>query len=105
MCPEIESTEPAHAESRSASVALAVFNGAEFLPQQLESLVLNLRPGDEIIAVDDASTDKSVAILEACQSVPEARVVSWGDISRVDIRSAKGMMKVESFPQPWTHPP
>jgi glycosyltransferase involved in cell wall biosynthesis len=74
MCPEIESTEPAHAESRSASVALAVFNGAEFLPQQLESLVLNLRPGDEIIAVDDASTDKSVAILEACQW-PDLRII------------------------------
>ena len=77
MCPEIESTEPAHAESRSASVALAVFNGAEFLPQQLESLVLNLRPGDEIIAVDDASTDKSVAILEACQW-PDLRIIRHG---------------------------
>ena len=34
------------------------------------------------------------AILEACQSVPEAGVVSWGDISRVDIRPSRGMMKV-----------
>jgi len=48
------------------SVALAVFNGAQFLPQQLESLVANLRPGDEIVAVDDVSTDDSVAILESC---------------------------------------
>jgi len=56
----------ADAEHRRASVALAVFNGAEFLPQQLESLVANLRPGDEIVAVDDVSTDDSVAILESC---------------------------------------
>jgi glycosyltransferase involved in cell wall biosynthesis len=56
------------------SVALAVFNGAEFLPQQLESLVANLRPGDEIIAVDDVSTDDSVAILKGCPW-PNLRII------------------------------
>jgi glycosyltransferase involved in cell wall biosynthesis len=66
MRPDSESTALAHTESTSASVALAVFNGAEFLPQQLESLVANLRPGDEIIAVDDVSADDSVAILKGC---------------------------------------
>ena len=57
-----------------ASVALAVFNGAQFLPQQLESLLVNLRPGDEIVAVDDVSTDDSVTILESCPW-PDLRII------------------------------
>ena len=69
-----ESPALAPAETRSVSVALAVFNGAEFLPQQLESLVANLRPGDEIIAVDDVSTDDSVTILRRC-SWPNLRII------------------------------
>lgn len=64
-------------DSVRVSVALAVFNGAEFLPQQLASLLNSLRPGDEIIAVDDASTDESVAILEAC-SWPDLKLVRNG---------------------------
>ena len=34
------------------------------------------------------------SVLRACQAVPEAEVRSWKDISRVDIRPAKGVMKV-----------
>lgn len=64
----------ADAEHRRASVALAVFNGAEFLPQQLESLLANLRPGDEIVAVDDMSFDDSLAILERCPW-PDLKVI------------------------------
>ncbi len=55
-------------------MALAVFNGSEFLPQQLESLLANLCPGDEIIAVDDVSTDDSVAILKGC-AWPDLRII------------------------------
>jgi glycosyltransferase involved in cell wall biosynthesis len=68
--------------SKKASVVLAVFNGADFLPQQLESLADNLRPGDEIIAVDDASTDGSVAILERC---------SWPDLKIVRHKQNRGV--------------
>lgn len=64
----------ASAGHTKVSVALAVFNGSEFLPQQLESLVANLRPGDEIVAVDDVSTDDSVAILEGCPW-PNLRII------------------------------
>lgn len=66
MSSKSQSPAVSSAADTGASVALAVFNGAEFLPQQLESLIANLRPGDEIVAVDDVSTDDSVAILESC---------------------------------------
>ena len=74
MSAHSDSPAPAGTGHTKVSVALAVFNGAEFLPQQLESLVANLRPGDEIVAVDDVSTDNSVAILESCPW-PELRII------------------------------
>jgi len=33
-------------------------------------------------------------ILEICRKVPEAEVNSWGDISRIDVRPSRGILKV-----------
>jgi hypothetical protein len=33
-------------------------------------------------------------VLEACQSVPEAGIRGWEDVDRVDVRPARGMLKV-----------
>lgn len=46
------------------SVCMAVHNGARFLQPQVDSILLQLRSGDELIVVDDASTDHSPAVLE-----------------------------------------
>jgi len=46
------------------SVVLATFNGAQFLEEQLESLVQQTQLPDELIAVDDASTDGTQEILQ-----------------------------------------
>ncbi len=45
-------------------VALATYNGERFLASMFDSLVTQNRPADLIIAVDDASNDSSVRILE-----------------------------------------
>lgn len=45
------------------SVAMATYNGARFLPQQLASLAGQSRPPDELVVVDDASTDRTREIL------------------------------------------
>ena len=49
----------------SVSVALCVYNGERYLEQQVESLFHQSRGPDEIVAVDDASSDRSFAILQA----------------------------------------
>ncbi|MEO6407249.1 MAG: glycosyltransferase family 2 protein [Burkholderiaceae bacterium] len=49
----------------SVSVVMAVFNGERFLREQVESVLGQLLPGDELIAVDDASTDSSAALLKS----------------------------------------
>lgn len=48
----------------SLSVVLCTYNGAPFLPLQLESLVTQSRPPDELIVRDDGSTDATVALLD-----------------------------------------
>lgn len=47
------------------SVCLAAYNGARFLGRQLESIVRQLQPTDEIIIVDDASSDATVSVIES----------------------------------------
>lgn len=39
------------------SVAMCTFNGAAFVEAQLESILTQSRPPDEIILCDDRSTD------------------------------------------------
>ena len=52
---------------------MAVYNGEAYLRAQVESILAQLRPGDALIAVDDASTDGSAAIL-ASFADPRLRV-------------------------------
>ncbi|MDQ0645052.1 glycosyltransferase [Microbacterium murale] len=47
------------------SVCMATYNGAAYLAAQLDSILAELEPQDEVIIVDDASSDGTVALLEA----------------------------------------
>ena len=47
------------------SVCMAVYNGANFLSRSIPSILSQLKEGDEIIIVDDYSTDHSISILES----------------------------------------
>jgi glycosyltransferase involved in cell wall biosynthesis len=51
-------------EAPLVSIALCTYNGAEFLSQQLDTLVDQTYKNTEIIVVDDCSTDDTFAILE-----------------------------------------
>ena len=55
---------------------MPVYNVAAFLPACLDSLVAQTRQPDEIIAVDDGSTDECPAILSSYASLlPQMRVI------------------------------
>ena len=47
------------------SVAMCTYNGAEFLPAQLESILAQSRKPDQIVVCDDGSTDETRAILQS----------------------------------------
>lgn len=45
------------------SVAMATYNGEKFIKEQLDSILPQLSPGDEVVVSDDGSTDKTVDII------------------------------------------
>jgi glycosyltransferase involved in cell wall biosynthesis len=47
------------------SVALCTYNGAEYLPEQLQSLAAQTQKPDELVVFDDASSDGTIFILRA----------------------------------------
>lgn len=47
----------------TTSVALCTYNGAQYLKQQLDSILGQTRPVDEIVICDDRSTDGTVALV------------------------------------------
>jgi glycosyltransferase involved in cell wall biosynthesis len=51
------------------SVCLATYNGAEHLREQVDSIVAQLLPGDELLVADDASKDETLSILRGYEPV------------------------------------
>lgn len=49
----------------AVSVVMTTYNGEKYLAAQLESVLCQLRETDELVVVDDASSDGSVALLLA----------------------------------------
>lgn len=47
------------------SVCMAVYNGASFIREQIASILPQLGERDELVIVDDASKDNSIAIVES----------------------------------------
>ena len=46
------------------SVVLATFNGEKYIKMQIDSILKNLEPNDEIIVTDDGSTDKTLDVIK-----------------------------------------
>lgn len=64
------------ASSVRLSVVVVTFNSAEVLPATLAALAQEIQEGDEVVVVDNASSDESLAI--ARRVVPEAIVIENG---------------------------
>ena len=55
----------AHPSIVRVSVVMCTYNGALFLAEQIESILQQTHPIDEIIIVDDCSTDNTPATITA----------------------------------------
>ena len=49
------------------SVCMATFNGEKYIEEQLNSIICNLSPEDEIIVSDDGSSDRTLEIVRAAK--------------------------------------
>jgi glycosyltransferase involved in cell wall biosynthesis len=47
------------------SVCMATYNGEQFISRQLQTILTQLQPDDEIIISDDSSTDKTLELIKA----------------------------------------
>jgi glycosyltransferase involved in cell wall biosynthesis len=52
-------------KAQKISIALCTYNGARFLPEQLESFLVQSRLPDELVVCDDRSVDDTVPIVRA----------------------------------------
>lgn len=65
----------------TVSVCIATYNGARFIREQLESILTQLGPQDEVVIVDDASTDdtlQTIASLDSPQIVVHPNPANLG---------------------------
>lgn len=53
------------------SVCLTTYNGEEYIEEQLQSILTQLKPSDEIIISDDGSTDGTLSII---QDIDDSRI-------------------------------
>ena len=61
---------------KTISVAMAVYNGEKYLPEQLDSILPQLEPGDEIVVSYDKSKDGTWALLQSYrEKYPQIRVL------------------------------
>ena len=52
-------------KNSAISVVMATYNGAKYLAEQIDSILVQLTDNDEIIVSDDCSTDNTVDILHS----------------------------------------
>ncbi|WP_313460421.1 glycosyltransferase family 2 protein [Stenotrophomonas sp.] len=64
-------------------VALCTYNGAPYLPAQLDSILAQSMPVDEIVVGDDGSSDTTLAVLEAYQARAAARGIRMEVVQHV----------------------
>ncbi|GAA2242070.1 glycosyltransferase [Herbiconiux moechotypicola] len=59
-----------------ASVCMATYNGAAYVAEQIESIVAQLGPHDELVVVDDCSTDDTAAVVvRTAERLGESRIL------------------------------
>ena len=68
------------------SVIIPVRNGAQFVGEAIASVLAQLRDGDEVLVVDDGSTDETPAVL-ASVSHPAMRILSGGGRGKEQVLS------------------
>jgi glycosyltransferase involved in cell wall biosynthesis len=69
------SLSPSETHAPTVSVVVPNYNHAKYLPQRMESILRQTYSDFEIIILDDASSDDSLAVIQNYLSIPEVRFV------------------------------
>lgn len=68
------SNHPSSPVRGRVSVCMAAYNGSAHIEEQIASILPQLQDGDEVVIVDDASTDNTVKVIEALED-PRIRLI------------------------------
>lgn len=79
------------------SVALGTHNGERFVGEQIASILAQTRPVDEIVLSDDASTDRTVRIVE--EAVAEHAAAGGAEPDLVVLRNDPPLRVTKNFEQ------
>ena len=71
----------------SVSVAMATYNGARFIREQLESIAAQTWPPDQLVVTDDASTDNTLEIVRRFAETTRIPVVIHQNAERLGYRA------------------
>lgn len=97
-------------ERPAASLIIVNYNGADLLPASIESALATLGPHDELLVVDNASTDGSRAVVAryggAVKLVPVPRNIGFGRACNLGVAVARGDLLIflnpdVTFPCGW----
>lgn len=79
------------------SVLMATYNGAAYLHEQLRSILEGVRPPDELIIVDDGSSDGTAALVQhVCEGYPSMTLVIRMNASNLGASPTFGRAVMES---------
>lgn len=81
-------------ERPSVSVVMATYNGAAYVEEQLASILDQLQPGDEVVVVDDASSDATPDLVGAIDD-PRIQLVRSPD-NRGYVRTFEAAIRASS---------
>jgi glycosyltransferase involved in cell wall biosynthesis len=82
------------AERPSVSVVMATYNGAAYVEEQIASILEQLHPADELVVVDDASSDTTADVVAAIDD-PRIRLVRSPD-NRGYVRTFEAAIRASS---------
>ena len=52
-------------DENTVAICMATYNGEKYIKEQIESIICQLSPEDEIVVSDDGSTDGTIAIIQS----------------------------------------
>jgi glycosyltransferase involved in cell wall biosynthesis len=87
---------PSLASTSRVSVCMATYNGAAFIEEQVTSILEQLGPKDELVLVDDGSTDSTVGVLERFRD--ERIVVHRNSVNRGHVYSFQKAIALSRHP-------
>lgn len=85
------------AESDAVTVVVTNYNYERWVGEAVDSALAAIRPGDQIIIVDDGSTDGSREILKKYRNRPQVRIVEQENAGVAEARNAGARLATTPF--------